>query len=216
MQRLRIAILVSDGTEELDLAGPLEVLGAWSQIWPEDQVEVTTFSLKPAPVRCANGLVVLPRHTWATIGHVDVIIIPGGGRDLRLPHLARELRERSAEGTLICSVCTGVFALASAGLLENQAATTHHDFIAELGALVPSLEIRTDVRFVDAGHLITAAGVSAGIDMALHLIARLHSVERARDLASYIEWPTPTEASSATDAPRGVDTARTQLYMAET
>ncbi len=160
-------------------------------MWPEDGVEVFTIAREDAPVTCAKGLRVLPDHTWETAPQSDVLVVPGG-RGTRPLTSDREtldwLRGRQDEGALVTSVCTGALVLAAAGMLQNRPATTYWSAFEELLALDPTIEPRPDDRFVDSGGIVTAAGVSAGIDMALHLVARLHSVERARDVRRYIQY----------------------------
>jgi transcriptional regulator GlxA family with amidase domain len=187
----RIAVLLFDGAEELDWAGPWEVLAAWADQHPADEVEVFTLARHDGPVRCAKGLRVLPDRTWDSAPPVDVLVYPGG-RGTR-DHLDDEVvlewvRQRAADGVLMTSVCTGSLVLAAAGLLDGRAATTHWSTLDTLGRLGHDIEVRTDDRFVDSGEVITAAGVSAGIDMALHLVARLHSPERARQVRRYIQY----------------------------
>lgn len=92
------------------------------------------------------------------------------------------------QGTLLASVCTGSLVLAAAGLLNGRPATTHWASLARLGELDPSIDVRRDERYVDDGDVITAAGVSAGIDMALHLVHRLHSNERAQQVRRAIQY----------------------------
>ncbi len=102
------------------------------------------------------------------------------------------LRGHAAGGTLVTSVCTGALVLAAAGLLDGRAATTYWSAYDELRAAGRDIEVRPDDRFVDAGPVITAAGVSAGIDMALHLVARLQSADRARQVRRAIQYdPAP-------------------------
>jgi transcriptional regulator GlxA family with amidase domain len=98
------------------------------------------------------------------------------------------LRSMHDAGTLMTSVCTGALVYAAAGLLRGRPATTHHENLDELAALDPTIEIRAGDRFVDDRDVITAAGVSAGIDMALHLVARLDSVDAARRVRSGIQY----------------------------
>ncbi|TML72347.1 MAG: DJ-1/PfpI family protein [Actinobacteria bacterium] len=188
---IRIGIFLFEGAEELDWAGPWEVLAAWAVMWPEDGVEVFTVARDDAPVTCAKGLRVLPDHTWETAPQSDVLVVPGG-RGTRPLTSDREtldwIRGRQNEGALVTSVCTGALVLAAAGMLQNRPATTYWSAFEELLALDPTIEPRPDDRFVDSGEIVTAAGVSAGIDMALHLVARLHSVERARDVRRYIQY----------------------------
>jgi transcriptional regulator GlxA family with amidase domain len=189
----RIAIWLFDGVEELDFAGPWEVLTFWArEVADVGEVEVRTFALQDGPVTCAKGLRVLPDDVgWPAAP--DVLLVPGG--EGTRPLLGREdvraaLRERHAAGTLVTSVCTGSLVLADAGLLDGRRATTywaHLDLLERLGA-VPD----ADERFVDLGDVVTAAGVSAGMDMALHLVARLADEVKAGRVRRGIQYdPAP-------------------------
>jgi transcriptional regulator GlxA family with amidase domain len=187
----RIAVALFDGAEELDFAGPWEVLAAWATQWPDDGTEVFTVARTAEPVACAKGMRVLPDHTWTTAPQIDVLVYPGGvgtRRDLSEPATLDWLRGLEGDGTLMTSVCTGALVFAAAGLLRDRPATTWWGALDRLAELDPSIEVRPDERFVDSGEVVTAAGVSAGIDMALHLVARLHSVERAREVRRYIQY----------------------------
>jgi transcriptional regulator GlxA family with amidase domain len=187
---VRIAIAVFDGAEELDFAGPWEVLAAWRFLHP-DEVELLLVGDDRDPVTCAKGMQVLPQTTWDELGDVDVLVYPGGRGtrakvgDERVRGRLRAMRER---GTLMTSVCTGSLVFADAGLLDERAATTYWSAFDELLSLGRDIEPRRDDRFVDTGEVVTAAGVSAGIDMALHLVGRLASPERAREVRRYIQY----------------------------
>ena len=186
-----IGIVLFDGTEELDAVGPWEVLGAWADGWPDDGIRVLALGLDPGPVRCAKGLRVIPETTADEAPPLDVVVIPGGRGTRPLigdEGMRRRLREWHNSGTLVTSVCTGSLLLADAGLLADRPATTHWGSLDRLASLDPSIDVRPDDRFVDAGTVVTAAGVSAGIDMALHLVARLHSPDRAREVRRYIQY----------------------------
>jgi transcriptional regulator GlxA family with amidase domain len=190
-----IAVALFDGAEELDFAGPWEVLAAWATQWPDDGVEVFTVAEGPEPLACAKGMRVVPDHTWETAPAIDVLVYPGGmgtRRDLADEAILERLRGLREAGTLMTSVCTGSLVYAAAGLLRDRPATTYWGQLDTLAQLDPTIEVRRDDRFVDGGEVVTAAGVSAGIDMALHLVARLHSVERAREVRRYIQYdPAP-------------------------
>jgi transcriptional regulator GlxA family with amidase domain len=188
---LRIGVAVFDGAEELDWAGPWEVLSAWASGWPDDGVEIFTVADTDEPVHCAKGLRVLADRTWATAPPLDVLVFPGGrGTRTQLGDEAvrARMRQLAQRGTLMTSVCTGSLVYADAGLLDGRPATTHWGSLDALAGLGSEIEVRPDDRFVDDGDVITAAGVSAGIDMALHLVARLHSPERARQVRRYIQY----------------------------
>lgn len=187
---MRVAIAVFEGAEELDFVGPWEVLAAWRYLYPDD-VEVFLVAEGSAPVTCAKGMRVLPDRSWDEAGDVDVVLYPGGRGtraqlgDERIRSRLRGLKER---GTLMTSVCTGSLVYADAGLLDGQPATTYWSAFDELLPLGRQITPRPDDRFVDAGDVITAAGVSAGIDMALHLVGRLGSPDKAREVRRYIQY----------------------------
>lgn len=192
---MRVGVHVFEGAEELDWVGPWEVLASWAANHPEDEVDVVSVARETREVRCAKGLRVVADHTWEDVGGLDVIVYPGGRgtRDHVGDSAVRAwLRGLHDAGTLIASVCTGPLVLADAGLLDAAPATTHWSALDDLARLGRGVEVRGDERFVDNGAVITAAGVSAGIDMALHLVARLHTAERARDVRRYIQYdPAP-------------------------
>jgi transcriptional regulator GlxA family with amidase domain len=187
MDEFRIAIAVWDGVEELDFAGPFEVLTAWSRM-SERPISVRTVASSAATVCCAHDLRVVPDTTWADVGKLDLLVLPGGDtRPLQADDgFLERLRGVAGSGTLMTSVCTGALVYAKAGLLDGRPATTHWgalDRLADLG-----VNVDREARFVDDGDVVTAAGVSAGIDMALHLVARIESVERAQEVRRYIQY----------------------------
>lgn len=191
----RIAIYIFEGVEELDWVGPWEVLASWAQWFPDDEVSVYTVARTEGPIRCAKGMRVLPDHTLEDAPSPDVLLVPGGqGTRPQIgdADVQSWLRGTASSGTLMTSVCTGSLLLADAGLLDGRAATTHWASLEALGELGEGIEVRADDRFVDAGEVVTAAGVSAGIDMALHLVGRLASTETARQIRRYIQYdPAP-------------------------
>jgi transcriptional regulator GlxA family with amidase domain len=188
---LRIGIALFEGVEELDWVGPWEVLASWRRHFPDDGVDVFTLSREQGLVDCAKGARVLADHTWDDPPPIDVLLFPGG-RGTR-PMLNDEtvrawVRDRAETARIMTSVCTGSLVYADAGLLAGRPATTHWASLDLLAQLDPTIEIRPDDRFVDDGDVVTSAGVSAGIDMALHLVARLHSPDRAREIRRYIQY----------------------------
>ncbi len=188
---MNIGICIFEGAEELDWVGPWEVLAAWAHGWPADGVSVFSIAESLDPVRCAKGLRALPDHTWDSAPALDVLVYPGGigtRRELADEATLERLRRTSAGGTLMTSVCTGSLVYAAAGLLRDRPATTWWGMLDALGELDSTIEVRPNDRFVDSGEVVTAAGVSAGIDMALHLVARLHSRGRAREVRRAIQY----------------------------
>lgn len=191
---LRVGIFVFDDAEELDVAGPYEVLTSWTQ-HGELRPEVLTFSPDGAGVRLAKGLRIVPDRGRDNIGPLHVLVHPGGYGTRRLMADAEHLtwlREMRATTPLLTSVCTGALVYAAAGLLAGRPATTHWDALDLLAQTDPSVLIDTEARFVDDGDVVTSAGVSAGIDMALHLVARLESVTAAETVRRAIQYdPAP-------------------------
>jgi transcriptional regulator GlxA family with amidase domain len=188
---ITIAVALFDAVEELDFAGPWEVLSVWARTWPGDEVNVFTVAESREPITCAKGLRVLSERTWDWVGDVDVLVYPGGRgvmSQLGDERIRARLRRLAERGTLMTSVCTGALMYADAGLLDGRAATTHWSAVEDLEELGRNIDVRPEARFVDSGEVIIAAGVSAGIDMALHLIARLHSDERAREVRRHIQY----------------------------
>ncbi len=191
---IRVGVLVFDDADELDVVGPYDVLASWAAHSPL-RPEVVTFSVDGAPVRCAKGIGLVPARSAETVGPLHVLVHPGGRGTRRLTsdadHLAWVKRMRETT-PLMTSVSTGALVYAAAGLLAGRPATTHWSAVDELATLDGSVLIDTEARFVDDGDVVTSAGVSAGIDMALHLVARLESVEMARAVRRGIQYdPAP-------------------------
>lgn len=173
------------------MVGPWEVLAYWTLHAPEDGWEVRTFAERAEPVRCAKGLRLLADGTTDALPPLDVLVYPGGQGTRRLLRDERHLdwvRARRATTPLMTSVCTGSLVYAAAGLLRDRPATTHWASLGTLAELDPSIEVRPDDRFVDDGDVVTSSGVSAGIDMALHLVKRLAGTERARQVRRGIQY----------------------------
>ncbi|MFD4999060.1 DJ-1/PfpI family protein [Streptomyces buecherae] len=186
-----IGIFLFPAVEELDAIGPYEVLAYWTYHYPDDNWRVLTFSADGAPVTCAKGLTVQAHRSEAELPDLDVLIYPGG-RGTRpvltdQAHLDWVARQRERV-PLMVSVCTGALVYAAAGLLAGRPATTHWASLDRLRELDPTIDVRPDERFVDDGDLVTSAGISAGIDMTLHLVGRLASPERAEAVRKGLEY----------------------------
>ncbi|MDQ3897113.1 MAG: DJ-1/PfpI family protein [Actinomycetota bacterium] len=190
-----VGVFVFPGVEELDFVGPWEVLRAWERVGPDDGQHVVLLGREEGTITCAMGLRVTPELTWATAPPLDVLVYPGGqGTVAQLGDetIRRWVRATAGAGTLMTSVCTGALVFADAGLLDGRPATTHWASLDRLASLGHDIEVRPDDRFVDDGNVVTSSGVSAGIDMALHLVARLATPDRARQVRRYIQYdPAP-------------------------
>jgi transcriptional regulator GlxA family with amidase domain len=186
-----IGILLFDDVEELDAIGPWEVLAYWCARFPEDGWGVTTFARSAGPVRCAKGLRVVADHSYDDVPALEVLLYPGG-RGARMAADDDEqvawVRKQRESVPVLASVCTGSLVFAKAGLLSGRPATTHWGSLDRLAALDPTIDVRRDDRFVDDGDVVTSAGISAGIDMALHLVSRFAGVERARTVRRGIQY----------------------------
>jgi transcriptional regulator GlxA family with amidase domain len=186
-----IGLFLFDGVEELDAVGPWEVLASWTQQHPDDGWSVSCLSADGAGVTGAKGLVLGAHHSIADAPSLDVLIHPGGVGTRPLladPGHLDWVRAQRSSVPLMASVCTGSLVYAAAGMLTNRRATTHWASLNLLSELDPTVVTDVDARFVDEGDLITSAGVSAGIDMALHLVSRLASAERAQAVRRYIQY----------------------------
>jgi transcriptional regulator GlxA family with amidase domain len=190
-QTKHIGILFFENVEELDAVGPYEVLSSWTRNFPEDGWGVVTIAKGDDLIRCAKGLTVKADYTYDEMPALEVLVYPGGHGTRA--HLEDEqqlewVRRQRKQVSLMTSVCTGALVYAAAGLLLNRSATTHWASLEKLRQLDPTIDVREDVRFVDDGDLITSAGVSAGVDMALHLVHRLGGIERARQVRRGIQY----------------------------
>lgn len=177
--------------EELDAVGPWEVFAWWTRHFPGDGYAVTTFSAEGGPVMCEKGLVIAAHQSTADIPPLDVLLHPGGdGTNAMLEDGAHLewLREQRRRVPLMTSVCTGSTVFAAAGLLRGRPATSNRSALEQLTAIDPTITPRPGERFVDDGDVITSAGISAGIDMALHVVGRLAGPARAREVREGIEY----------------------------
>ena len=186
-------ILLFDDAEELDWAGPWEVLSAAAQqLFPEDRV--VTIAEQERPIRCAKGLRVLPDHDFASAPPLDVVLVPGGQgtrREVSNPALIEWLRKTGERCQWVTSVCTGALLLHEAGFARGRRVTTHWAFVETLRKR-GDVTVLERTRYVRDGNVVTAAGISAGIDMALWLVGQLHGVEAARKVQRGIEYdPAP-------------------------
>ena len=186
-----IGLFLFDGVEELDAVGPWEVLAYWTQHHTEDGWSVSCLSADGKDVIGAKNLVLGAHHSLDDAPALDVLIHPGGHGTRRLLRDRAHLdwiRTQRMVVPLMASVCTGSLVYAAAGLLTGRPATTHWASLNLLSEIDPTIKTDVESRFVDDGDLLTSAGVSAGIDMALHLVARLAGVERAREVRRGIQY----------------------------
>ncbi|MBP3979956.1 DJ-1/PfpI family protein [Acidovorax sp. JG5] len=194
---LQVAILVFDEVEVLDLGGPYEVFTTATRMHQRLQpgspalfaVQCVARTLQP--VRARAGLQVLPDADFATASAPDVLIVPGGVVDAAAacPTTQAWVAGAAHGAQISASVCTGAFILAAAGVLTQGPVTTHWEDIADLRRQFPQLAVQENVRWVDQGARVTSAGISAGIDMCLHLVGRLAGLPLAERTARQMDTP---------------------------
>jgi transcriptional regulator GlxA family with amidase domain len=186
-----VAILIFDQVEVLDFAGPFEVFGVAGRADDEAPFEVFVVAERAGPVTARNGLSINPRYTLAEAPPIDLLIVPGGfgtRREMHNQPLIDWIGARAREAELVISVCTGSLLLARAGLLDGLEATTHHLALDLLRETAPQTMLRPGARFIDNGRILVSAGVSAGIDLALYVVARLLGKEAATETARRMEY----------------------------
>jgi transcriptional regulator GlxA family with amidase domain len=199
----KIGILVFDGAEELDFVGPYEVFTMTNEVFQRRGEtrphEILLVAEHDRPVECAKGMRVLPHRTIATCPALDVVLVPGGQgtrREVENQTLLAWIRDTAANCTWVTSVCTGALLLTAAGPARGKRVTTHWGFVETLRARNEAAAVLDRVRYVRDGNLVTAAGVSAGIDMALWLVGQWHGAETARAVQRAMEYdPAPPYAA---------------------
>jgi putative intracellular protease/amidase len=188
---LRVAVLVFDGAEIIDFAGPMEVFSAAG-------AKVFTVAPTTAAVLAGDSLRIQPDYDIDHAPEADILVIPGGnpGSVTDDERVMDWIRQRSASPGTLMSVCTGAFILGQAGLLDGRSATVTATALSGFAKAFPKTLVVRDRRFVDAGNIVTTAGLSAGIDGALHMLEREQGALRARDIARYLEYDWQPERSA--------------------
>lgn len=181
--QVRVGIVLFDGVEIIDFAGPYEVFGTAG-------FGVVTLSPDGKPVKTAMGLTVTPDASFADAPPFDVLLVPGGdtGDAQKDPRILDFIRQRTGSSRYVLSVCTGAFIMASSGILDGLKATTFNPSIGSLAKRYPKVDVVKDVRWADNGKVITSAGLSSGIDAALHVVARLRGTDQAKTVAMHLEY----------------------------
>lgn len=186
-----VGIFIFDEVEVLDFCGPFEVFSIAGRPQGRELFEVHTVAENPGAVSTRGGMSVNPHYSFASAPDFDILLIPGGygTRPLLENAAVLEWIEARSHGVeLLLSVCTGSLLLAKLRLLDGLAATTHHAAIDLLRELAPDTRIDPSERFIDNGKVIVSAGISAGIDMSLYVVARLHGIDEAVSTAQYMEY----------------------------
>jgi transcriptional regulator GlxA family with amidase domain len=186
-----VAILIFDEVEVLDFCGPFEVFSVTGRREDLNPFNVYTVAEKGQPILARNRLSVIPSHTIRDCPQPGILVVPGGlgtRKEMYNPVLIDWIKSCSEKAELVLSVCTGALLLAKAGLLEGLGATTHHGAIDLLKKAAPNTSVQANKRIVDNGRIIVSAGISAGIDMSLYVVAKLLGKDQALDTAQYMEY----------------------------
>lgn len=180
---MSICFYLQDGVEVLDFAGPMEVFSYAG-------FRVFTVSAKKEPLLAQGILKIIPDYSINDAPPSDILAFFGGsaGKAANDPAVISWIESRRPSTQYFFSVCTGAFIIGKAGILDSLTATTFHESIDALRKALPSTKVLSNVRFVDNGQVITTAGISAGIDGALHLVAKLKGEAMAREVAEYMEY----------------------------
>ena len=197
MTLTNVGILIFDGVEVLDFCGPFEAFSLASKpgqdTYPDNALfKVHTVAATRDPIRTVGGMQVIPACTIDDHPPFEILVVPGGYGTRAIYEdgdpVTEWIARQRGDGAVTTSVCTGAFLLAKAGLLDGKRATTHWGSIDALRKRHPEITVLDDLRVVDEGEVVTSAGVSAGIDMALHVVARLYGHETAVNTARDMEY----------------------------
>lgn len=191
-----VGIYLFPEIEVLDFAGPYEVFTTATRVAARQNSEsspafnVFAIAENLEPVRARAGLQCVPDFTLNSHPHIDLLIIPGGvvSAELEKPDVINWINRSAASTQITASVCTGAFLLAKAKVLSSHKVTTHWEDVDDLKHAFPSVDVITNVRWVDEGAVVTSAGISAGIDMSLHLVARIAGMTLAERTARQMEF----------------------------
>jgi transcriptional regulator GlxA family with amidase domain len=201
MERKRVGIVLFENIEVLDFGGPFEVFSATRLNEERRREEASPFEVlliaeKSAPVVTTGGMKVIPDHTFESCPKLDILVVPGGWgtrKELKNPAMLNWLRIRASEVETLTSVCTGSMLLGFAGLLNGHHATTHWRSLDWMRESFPSVTVENDKHVVEDGSVFTSAGISAGIDMALKVVARHYGENIARATAKHMEYRYPDD-----------------------
>jgi transcriptional regulator GlxA family with amidase domain len=203
MTRKRVGIVVFPDVEVLDFCGPFEVFSVTRLDESRRREEPSPFEVwlvaeQAGPVGATGGLKVIPDHTLDTCPPLDILVVPGGWgtrAEIKNARLLGWIAERAGKVETLTSVCTGSMLLGQAGLLDGRHATTHWRSLGWMRESFPAVAVEEKLHVVEDGHVLTSAGISAGIDMALRVVARYHGEAVARNTARTMEYRYPDDNS---------------------
>ncbi|MBF0488045.1 MAG: DJ-1/PfpI family protein [Nitrospirae bacterium] len=199
MEKIRVGIVLFENIEVLDFCGPFEVFSTTrlteeKRIEESSPFEVLLVAENNCPVTTSGGMKVIPHHTFESCPKLDILVVPGGWgtrKEINNPAMLNWLRCRALEVETLTSVCTGSMLLGFAGLLEGRHATTHWRSLDWMRESFPMVTVEYGMHVVEDGRIFTSAGISAGIDMALMVVARYFGETIAQATARHMEYPYP-------------------------
>lgn len=188
---MNIGIYIYDEAEVLDFSGPFEVFSVASRFLNEDEkFNVYLVSEEKEVITARGGYKINTNFTFKNCPTIDLLVVVGGvhTKELEKENVISWIKEKSKKAKLTASVCTGAFLLAKANVITNEKVTSHWEDIEDLKQSFPSLDVIENVRWVDQGDIVTSAGISAGIDMSLHLVSKIKSLELAKKTAKQMQF----------------------------
>lgn len=199
MKRKRVGIVLFENIEVLDFCGPFEVFSVTRLNEEKRREEPSPFEVllvaeHPEPVTSTGSMKVIPHYTFENCPRLNILVVPGGWgtrKELNNPVMLEWLSTRAAEVETLTSVCTGAMLLGFAGLLDGLHATTHWRSLNWMRDSFPAVSVEFEKHVVEDGRVFTSAGISAGIDMALRVVARHFGEDIARATARHMEYPYP-------------------------
>ncbi len=202
MGEKRVGILLFDDVEVLDFCGPFEVfsttrLDEEARYRSDSPFEVLLIAERDGPIHTRGGMEVQPHHSLNTCPPLDILLIPGGlgtRKETENPAVLDWIRQRASTVETLASVCTGAMLLGRAGLLEGRRATTHWRSLDRMRESFPNVHVDYSKHFIKDGNVYTSAGISAGIDMSLMVVADYFGEDIARATARNMEYPYPENA----------------------
>jgi transcriptional regulator GlxA family with amidase domain len=199
MKRKQVGIVVYEEVEVLDFCGPFEVFSVTRLNEEKRREELSPFNAflvaeTTSPVVATGGMKVLPDYDLDSCPHLDILLVPGGWgfrHQMNNERLLKWIADRSRRVETLTSVCTGALLLGKAGLLDGKRVTTHWRFLDSMQELFPKVTVEKRLHFVEEGTFFSSAGISAGIDMSLKVVARYYGEAVARATARHMEYPYP-------------------------
>lgn len=188
---MNVGIFVYDQAEVLDFSGPFEVFSTASRIC-EKETPFTTFLVGETgqEINARGGFRITPAYDFHNSPRIDLLIVVGGvhTNEMEKKAVVQWIQDTAASATVVASVCTGIFLLAKAGVVSNHSVTTHWEDIGDLKAAFPDLNVQESKRWVVDGSILTSAGISAGMDMSLHLVSTVYSKMLAEKTATQMDY----------------------------